>query len=133
MKLGERLKDDEVVKIGFVKGNGFIFCGKMCERAREFIERKSQDEHKKLVQKQKIIRAQKCIYPNNKDLFAEFVEICKKLENWTPYMEREVIDDYKSVLNRNNHIIMCDGDEAGKFWMIKDFKEKHEWAEGEDE
>ena len=133
MKLKDRLKDGEVVKIGFVNGSGFIFCGKMCERAREFIERKSQDEHKNLIQKQKIIRAQKCIYPNNTELFADFVEVCKRLESWIPFMDRKVIEEFHSVLNPNNRIIMLEGDEKGKFWKIDEFREKHEWAEGEDE
>ena len=54
MKLRQRLKTGDIVKIGFIgdddkaSGSGFIFCGQIDGAARAYISKKSTEERKRL-------------------------------------------------------------------------------------
>ena len=162
MQLKERLKNGEVVKIGFRKaekgegghssGCGFIFCGTVNRKAKDYIKRKSEQEKKRLEKRLRFVTAaleaelhrrpfipaedEKEKRKNEKAIKRyekEKPELTEKIKNWIPFMDREVVEEYMSLLNPENTVILCDGDEYGKFWTIKEFKEKYKWAEGEDE
>jgi hypothetical protein len=140
MKLRDRIHEGDVVKIGFRSrqkdkngGSGFIFCGKICDRAIEYLNRKSNQKRRENENRLKIAKANHVRFPNNEEWQAEYEYYKEAVKNWTPFLDREVIEEMPSYLNPDVSVIICDGEEKGKFWLISEFRERNEWVEGEDE
>lgn len=47
--------------------------------------------------------------------------INKNLENWKPFLEREVVDLYDSIVNENEKIVIFDGNIKGVFWDKEEY------------
>ena len=124
MKLRQRLKTGDIVKIGFIgdddkaSGSGFIFCGQIDGAARAYISKKSTEERKRLKAELKRCESLVAKYPKYKD---DIIFYKTKLEGWSPYLDREVVKDYRSLINPEVSIILCEGDERGRFWLISEF------------
>ena len=140
MTLRERLKTGDLVKIGFrnddakADGSKFIFCGTINDEALKYIDLLSDREHER-IRLERIKAAQAA---DKAKTVAAWERKAQKyadmLENWVTYLDREIVDEYKSVLNDDVSIILCNGTERGAFWLISEFKEAYEWmTEGEDE
>lgn len=125
MTLRHRIKNGDLVKIGFLReddrsGGGYIFCGKIDKKARAYISEKSTEERKRLKAEYK--RYSQMAKTTGKEIYIEDAEYYKaKLDAWVPYLDREIIQDYPSLLNSEISIILCEGDEHGKFWLISEF------------
>lgn len=137
MTLRERLKTGDLVKIGFrnddakADGSKFIFCGTISEKAFDYIEMNSRREYDRL-RMERIKAAQRAEKSTTWEHKARKYE--EMLKNWVTYLDREIIDEYKSALNDDVSIIICNGTERGAFWLISEFKAAYDWmTEGEDE
>lgn len=140
--LRNRLKMGEVVKIGFKsakednkdEGSKFIFCGKVSKKALQFIEYRSTIELVRLKNARSKALKMSAQGKKSDDNWKERAEkLDHKIKTWVDYLDREVKEDYKSVLNDDVSIILCDGTERGSYWLISEFTKDHPWNEGQDE
>lgn len=143
MTLRERLKTGDLVKIGFkggkedednADGSKFIFCGTIDKKAINFIEKSSKLEKARLnSERERCARlAKKAI--NNPAWARKACRFDELYRNWIDYMDREIVEEYESLLNDDVKIILCNGTERGRYWLISEFKANHKWMKkGEDE
>lgn len=47
--------------------------------------------------------------------------LTKKIEEWVPFLDREVVEQYKSIVDRNVDIIIFEGDEEGAYWDEEEY------------
>lgn len=47
--------------------------------------------------------------------------LTKKIEEWVPFLDREVVEQYKSIVDRNVDIIIFSGDEEGAYWDEEEY------------
>lgn len=141
MTLRERLKTGDLVKIGFkspkdekADGSKFIFCGMINGAAFEYIENASRREYDRL-RLERIRAAQMASKARSVGAWERKArKYGELLDNWTAYLDREIVEEYKSMLNDDVSIILCNGTERGAYWLISEFKKDHKWmTEGEDE
>ena len=124
MKLRQRLKQGDILRIGFVgdrdrsSGSGFIFCGRVDSKTKAYISKKSAEERKRLKAEFKRCEA----LAKTKKKYVEEKEYYRaRLEAWVPWLDREILQDYPSLMNSEVSIVLCEGDERGRFWLISEF------------
>lgn len=126
------LYNGKKIRLGAKDGNSFIWCGRVDECFLPDIERLSERHGLKLM---KLLSTNKAKYVTHKTL----LETCKdkdrslldrrvredkeryemyqkRVSDFTPILEREVVDIYPSIEYSDVTIIMYDGMESGSSW-----------------
>lgn len=47
--------------------------------------------------------------------------LTKKIDGWIPFLDREVVEEYKSIVDRDVDIIIFMGDEEGAYWDEEEY------------
>lgn len=129
MTLNQALKKykGKTVKIGL--GSGFVYCGVVDDFCKEYLVKASKREYKNLQRRIRMEEKNIAFFnkTNNITMLEECIEYLKKLQDrmgrWTSFLNREVLEEYESVLNPDVTIILAQGEEGGKFWLTSECNE----------
>lgn len=153
MKVKEYLKSkkNKYVKLGFVDGSGFVFAGLVNGQEKPIIEqankraqatyrqrKKAVAEGKKKVnvlvdkiETEKDIKNKVKLLAQVKELRAEIddtiadIQKCEVDGKYCTLLNREVIEDYQSMLNSKVNIALATGIEIGRFWLCSECRKEY--------
>lgn len=147
MTLREILKEHKGEKVKIGSQMSFFYCGKVHNLTYKEIRKWDTyyvENYKRFLERhQHLVEKFKTTTPKNKKQEKELKEkvlhhtrtinnITKKLNNYTPLLSREVKRTYPSI-SRDElgaTIIRIKGNEIGKFWTCKEYKEYKESEKG---
>ena len=97
---------EEIIFLGSKRGHSFVFCGSANE----------WDEYSEKLTAAHIKRLEDSVEAAKKAL----ERATKKLQNFRPFNERAIKEDYRTTTGR--HCLIFDGEDAGDFWKRDEFE-----------
>lgn len=97
---------DEIIFLGSKRGHSFVFCGTADE----------WDEYSDKLTATHLERLEKSVESARKALEMA----TKRLQNFRPFNEREIKDEYRSTTDKR--CVIFDGEDAGDFWKRDEFE-----------